>query len=161
MPIIKTVTHKIQKNEKKDIIEKEKSQPNEMIASDGKSYKFLGSQWAEVLTSGKTGRLAKKKIAKELDKFAGIKRDAFEKSAKKKNKVDIEDNINKVSNSRMGIFSMLFVFILFIGSIVLLLDTFKHYIIPFWPDLENYLVYAFETLNNIYILVKDFVISYK
>ena len=30
-------------------------------ASDGKTYKFLGSQWAELLTSGKTVIFAKKK----------------------------------------------------------------------------------------------------
>ena len=29
-------------------------------ASDGKTYKFLGSQWAELLPSGKTGLFAKK-----------------------------------------------------------------------------------------------------
>ena len=31
-------------------------------ASDGKTYKFLGSQWAELLPSGKTGLFAKKNI---------------------------------------------------------------------------------------------------
>ena len=30
-------------------------------ASDGKTYKFLGSQWAQLLPSGKTGLFAKKK----------------------------------------------------------------------------------------------------
>ena len=30
-------------------------------ASDGKTYRFLGSQWAELLPSGKTGLFAKKK----------------------------------------------------------------------------------------------------
>ena len=35
-------------------------------ASDGKTYKFLGSQWAQVLPSGKTGLFAKKKLAKSL-----------------------------------------------------------------------------------------------
>ena len=40
-------------------------------ASDGKTYKFLGSQWAQLLPSGKTGLFAKKKIGKELDKLTG------------------------------------------------------------------------------------------
>ena len=35
-------------------------------ASDGKTYKFLGSQWAELLPSGKTGLFAKKKLVKSL-----------------------------------------------------------------------------------------------
>ena len=32
-----------------------------IMASDSKTYKFLGSQWAELLPSGKTGLFAKKK----------------------------------------------------------------------------------------------------
>ena len=135
---------------------------NEIIASDGKSYKYLGSQWAEALPSGKTGKLAKKKISKELSKFTGINK---EKAVKKKIKDEI-NNEDKLSTQTdkvgMGIFSMLFVFILFIGSIILLLDTFKFWLIPVWPELEDYLVYTFETINNIYILSKDlFFTSYK
>ena len=42
-------------------------------ASDGKTYKFLGSQWAQLLPSGKTGLFAKRKIGKELDKLTGRK----------------------------------------------------------------------------------------
>ena len=38
-------------------------------ASDGKTYKFLGSQWAELLPSGKTGLFAKKKIGKYTDVY--------------------------------------------------------------------------------------------
>ena len=34
---------------------------DKIMASDGKTYKFLGSQWAELLPSGKTGLFAKKK----------------------------------------------------------------------------------------------------
>ena len=37
-------------------------------ASDGKTYKFLGSQWAELLPSGKTGIFAKKKKRKKTEK---------------------------------------------------------------------------------------------
>ena len=43
---------------------------NEFLASDGKYYKFLGSQWAEILPSGKFGKLARKKISKELNELA-------------------------------------------------------------------------------------------
>ena len=46
---------------------------DKIMASDGKTYKFLGSQWAELLPSGKTGLFAKKKIGKELDKLTGRK----------------------------------------------------------------------------------------
>ena len=42
-------------------------------ASDDKTYKFLGSQWVQLLPSGKTGLFAKKKIGKELDRITGRK----------------------------------------------------------------------------------------
>ena len=137
------------------------SQLNEMIASDGKSYKYLGSQWAELLPSGKTGRLAKKKISKELNKFSETNK---EKSINNTNQKEIDTNnefLTKKSKGGMGIFSMLLILFLFVASLLLLLDTFKFWLIPIWPELDDYLVYAFETINNIYILGKDFFISYK
>ena len=35
---------------------------NEYTTLDGRNYKFLGNQWAEMLPSGKAGKLARKKI---------------------------------------------------------------------------------------------------
>ena len=40
---------------------KENLSTDEIKASDGKTYKFLGNQWAVLLSSGKTGIHAKKK----------------------------------------------------------------------------------------------------
>ena len=126
---------------------------NEFMASDGKNYKFLGSQWAEILPSGKSGRLARKKISKELNKLTARKQ-------VKKNKAIQESNqsVNQYQekqNNGMGIFSFLIVLIISVAAIILLLDTFKHQLISFFPNLDNYLVYVFETLNNIYIIIKD------
>ena len=65
-------------------------------ASDGKTYKFLGSQWAQLLPSGKTGLFAKRKIGKELDKLTGRKsRRTVQKRQKKIKEVEI-DTIEKV-----------------------------------------------------------------
>ena len=44
----------------------------EFEASDGRFYRFMGNQWAEVLISGKTGLLAKRTIGTELNRRAGI-----------------------------------------------------------------------------------------
>ena len=132
---------------------------NEFIASDGKNYKFLGSQWAEVLPSGKAGRLAKKKISKELYKLAGITQ---VKKSKTINKSNQSANQYQETEARgMGIFSFLIVLVISVAAIILALDTFKNQLIPFFPDLDNYLVYIFETLNNIYIIIKDLINNYK
>ena len=53
-------------------------------ASDGKTYKFLGSQWAELLPSGKTGLFARKKISKELDEITGRKQTKTTRKKQKK-----------------------------------------------------------------------------
>ena len=134
---------------------------NEFKASDGKNYKFLGNQWAEVLPSGKAGRLARKKISKELNNLTGREQVKKNKTIKKSNQLEIENQYQEIEPKGMGIFSFLVVLIIFVAAIILLLDTFKNQLIPFFPDLDNYLVYIFETLINIYIIIKDLFISYK
>ena len=131
---------------------------NEFIASDGKNYRFLGNQWAEVLPLGKSGKLARKKISKELNKLAGIKQ---VKKSRTINKSIQSENQYKETERGMGIFSFLIVLIMFVAAIILALDTFKHQLIPFFPNLDNYLLYIFETLNNIYIIIKDLINNYK
>ena len=131
---------------------------NEFMASDGKNYKFLGNQWAQILPSGKTGRLARKKISQELNKLAGKKQ---VKNSKTINQTDQSPDQYQETEKGMGIFSFLIVFITFVAAIILALDTFKHLLIPLFPDLDNYLLYIFETLNNIYIIIKDFFNNYK
>ena len=64
-------------------------------ASDGKTYKFLGSQWAQLLPSGKTGLFAKKKIGKELDKLTGRKRESIVQKRQKKTREFEIDSIEK------------------------------------------------------------------
>ena len=59
-------------------------------ASDGKTYKFLGSQWAQLFPSGKTGLFAKRKIGKELDKLTGRKRESTAEKRGKKIKKEVD-----------------------------------------------------------------------
>jgi len=104
---------------------------NEFIASDGKNYKFLGSQWAEVLPSGKAGRLAKKKISKELNKLAGITQVKKSKTIDKSNQS--ANQYQETEARGMGIFSFLIVLVISVAAIILALDTFKNQLIPFFP----------------------------
>ena len=131
---------------------------NQFVASDGKNYKFLGSQWAEVLPSGKSGRLARKKISNELNKLAKSRQ---VKKIKTIQKSKLTVNQYQETEGGMGIFSFLIVLVISVAAIILLLDTFKHQLVPFFPKLDNYLVYIFETLNNIYIIIKDLFNNYK
>ncbi len=132
---------------------------NEFLASDGKNYKFLGSQWSEVLPSGKYGRLARKNISKELNKLAGRKQVKKNKTIQKS--TQSLNQYQEKQNNGMGIFSYLMVSVISVATLILLLDTFKHQLISVFPNLDNYLVYIFETLNNIYIIIKDLFNNYK
>ena len=132
---------------------------NEFMASNGKNYKFLGSQWAEILPSGKFGRLAIKSISKELNKLAGRKEVKKNKTIQKSNQS--VNQYQEKQNNKMGIFSFLMVSVISVAAIILLLDTFKHQLISLFPNLDNYLVYIFETLNNIYVIIKDLFNNYK
>jgi len=132
---------------------------NEFMASDGKKYKFLGSQWAEILPSGKFGRLARKKISKELNELASKKQVKKNKTIQKSNQS--VNQYQEKQNNGMSIFIFLLVSVISVAAIILLLDTFRDQLISFFPNLENYLVYVFETLNNIYIIIKDLFYRYK
>ena len=58
----------------KPVVESDESPSVDSIkASDGKTYRFLGSQWVELFPSGKTGLFARRKISRELDEITGRK----------------------------------------------------------------------------------------
>ena len=122
-------------------------------ASDGKKYKFLGKQWALVLPSGKAGRLAKNEISKELDEKIGRSIDPSMESM----------SINASGDEKdQGIGFLASIFIILIGAIstIGILETFKSELIVYWPELEFYLEYVYETLQNIRIILRDLFYSY-
>ena len=123
-------------------------------ASDGKKYKFLGKQWALVLPSGKVGRLAKGDIAKELDKKIGRSIDPSMES------INI-DTLRKDEKDQ-GIGFLTSIFIILIGAIstIGVLETFKNELVVYWPELEFYLEYVYETLKNIRLILRDLFYSY-
>ena len=129
-------------------------------ASDGKTYKFLGSQWAELLPSGKTGLFAKRKIGKELDKLTGRKSTVQKRHKKiREFKIDsIEKTIDPSSESLdnkkqvpdidqpkqgLGFFGYIFLLIIIGFSIVGVLRTFENDLLNYFPETE----YIFKLLD--------------
>jgi predicted Zn finger-like uncharacterized protein len=146
-------------------------------ASDGKNYRFLGSQWAELLPSGKTGLFAKKKIGKELDKLTGRKATkVFKKKIKKKKEFDPSSEIINSANQSpeiekskdgLGFFGYIFLIIIIAFSIIGFLKTFETDLLNYFPEakflfeyLETQLIYVAETVKNIIVLIKDLINSY-
>ncbi len=144
-------------------------------ASDGKTYKFLGSQWAELLPSGKTGLFAKKKIGKELDKITGRK---IEKTIEKKRKKELDPSTQGISGTEklpdiykpregLGFFGYIFLLIIIGFSIVGVLKTFENDLIDRFPEIEyvyeildQQLIFVSETVKNMITIFNDLINSY-
>ena len=147
-------------------------------ASDGKTYKFLGSQWAELLPSGKTGLFAKKKIGKELDKITGRKIEKNSERKFKKTKKELDPSAQDMANREklpdiykskqgLGFFGYIFLLIVIGFSIVGVLKTFQMDLIKNFPEMEyvyeildQQLTYVSETVKNIITIFNDFIDSY-
>ena len=159
---------------------------DKIMASDGKTYKFLGSQWAELLPSGKTGLFAKKKIGKELDKLTGRKeKKTIRKRHKKIKELEI-DTIEKVIDPSFGVqnnekqlpdidqpkqglgfFGYIFLLIIIGFSIVGILRTFENDLLNYFPEteyiyelLDEQLEFLAETVKNMIVIVNDLISSY-
>ena len=155
-------------------------------ASDGKTYKFLGSQWAQLLPSGKTGLFAKRKIGKELDKLTGRKSGRTVQKRQKKIKEVGIDTIEKVIDPSsenlddekqasdidkpkqgLGFFGYIFLLIIIGFSIVGILRTFENDLLNYFPEtayiyklLDEQLEFLSETVKNMIVIVNDLISAY-
>jgi len=161
----------------KNIAEEDKDLSIDNIkASDGKTYKFLGSQWAQLLPSGKTGIFAKKKIGKELDKLTGRKAEIINKKITKRREVNPSSekintgqklpDIYKPKES-LGFIGCTFLIIIIGFSTIGFLKTFENDLINYFPQteylfekLEEQLVYIAETVKNVITIINDLINSY-
>ena len=146
-------------------------------ASDGKTYRFLGSQWAELLPSGKTGLFARKKISLELDEITGRKQVKTTKKRKKKLEevdpsdasYDVEKRLPDIYKPKQGLgfFSYIFLIIIVGFSLVGVMKTFENDLINSFPQseyifsfLNEQLEFLAESVKNTIVIIKDLTNSY-
>ena len=147
----------------------------EFEASDGRMYKFMGSQWTELLRSGKTGLVAKKTIAAELNRRAGIVEP--KKIRKKIKETEIDPSIERPSteqidiqtkqNKGVGFFGYIFLLIIIGFSLVGILKTFENDLLNYFPKTEfifvllnEQLEYLAESVKNLIVIIDDLINSY-
>ena len=144
-------------------------------ASDGKTYKFLGSQWAQLLPSGKIGLFAKKKIGKELDKITGRN---IEKTSEKRKKKELDPSSQNMGDREklpdvympkegLGFLGYIFLLIIIGFSIVGVLKTFETDLIDYFPKMEyvfeildQQLIFISETVKNMITIFNDLINTY-
>ena len=147
-------------------------------ASDGKKYKFLGSQWAQLLPSGKTGLFAKRKIGKELDKLTGRKSGRTVQKRQKKIKEVIDPSSENLDDKKqssnidkpkqgLGFLGYIFLLIIIGFSIVGILRTFEDDLLNYFPEIEyiyelldEQLEFLSETIKNMIVIVNDLISGY-
>ena len=146
-------------------------------ASDGKTYKFLGNQWAQLLPSGKTGLFARRKISQELDEITGRKEKKITRKRQKKldevdpsseSLVDEEHPTNVYKSKQgLGFFGYIFLIIIIGFSVVGVLRTFENDLLNYFPEaeyifelLDEQLEFLAESVKNIIIIIDDLINYY-
>ena len=146
-------------------------------ASDGKTYRFLGSQWAELMPSGKTGLFARRKISQELDEITGRKERKITKKRKKKleevnpssESLEDEKKLPDIYKPKQGLgfFGYIFLLIIIGFSIVGILRTFENDLLSYFPEtayiyklLDEQLEFLSETVKNMIVIVNDLISAY-
>ena len=178
MPIT-TPTRTVKKSQiSKPVVEADESPSVDSIkASDGKTYRFLGSQWAELLPSGKTGLFARKKISRELDEITGRKEIKVTRKRKKKLEevdpssggLDSEKQLSDTYKPKQGLgfFGYIFLLIIIGFSVVGVLRTFENDLLNTFPQteyiyelLDEQLEFLAESVKNIIVIINDLIDSY-
>jgi len=146
-------------------------------ASDGKTYKFLGSQWVQLFPSGKTGLFARKKISRELDEITGRKEKKITRKRKKKleevdpssGSLDSEKQLSDTYKPKQGLgfFGYFFLLIIIGFSVVGVLRTFENDLLNTFPEteyvyelLDEQLEFLAESVKNIIVIINDLIDTY-
>ena len=176
---VSTQTRNVEKiKTSKTVVEPDESPSVDNIkASNGKTYKFLGSQWAELLPSGKTGLFARKKISQELDEITGRKDQKI--TRKRRKKIEEVDPSSEILGSEkklpdiykpkqgLGFFGYIFLLIIIGFSVVGMLRTFENDLLNYFPETEYIFElldiqseYFAETVKNMIVIINDLIDSY-
>ena len=178
MPVT-TPTRTVKKPQiSKPVVEADESPSVDSIkASNGKTYRFLGSQWAELLPSGKTGLFARKKISRELDEITGRKEIKITRKRKKKLE-EVDPSSGGLDNEKqlpdtykpkqgLGFFGYIFLLIIIGFSVVGVLRTFENDLLNTFPEteyiyelLDEQLEFLAESVKNLIVIINDLINSY-
>mgnify|MGYP001339754362 CR=1 FL=1 len=146
-------------------------------ASNGKTYRFMGSQWVELFPSGKTGLFARRKISQELDEVTGRQENKISRRKKRKleevnpssESLDSEKKLPDIYEPKQGLgfFGYIFLIVIVGFSIVGVLKTFENDLLNNFPEIEyifqlldKQLEFFSETVKNMIVIVNDLIGSY-
>ena len=134
---------------------------DQLIPEDGRLVQcgYCNSKWHQ-LPQIKTSQAEVIDKKEELDKTKKVTKKRINVQKKETNLTKSSSTKTKTEAKSIGFFSLIFIVLISAIAIFLVIETFKIQIIAFWPQADIYINHIYETLENIFILVKDLFKSY-
>ena len=120
---------------------------------------FCDSKWHQLPQIETT---AEEPIEKkeELDKPEKLIKKKINVQKEEKNLTKSRAAKTKIKTKKIGFLSLILIILISTVATFLVIETFKIQIISFWPQADLYINHVYETLENIFILIKDLFKSY-
>ena len=135
-----------------------------LIPSKGRLVQcgFCHSKWHQLPKI--TENLVEKKVIDKVDVSKDetkIQPVNYKKKVKNLDRIETKTSPKqKKKIKNIGLFSYISIFLISIIALFLIAETFLSQLNNIFPGFENYIIYVYETLNNILILIKDLFKSY-
>ena len=124
---------------------------------------FCSSKWHQLpqiettIEATKVESIDKKE---ELDKPKKLIKKKIDIQKKEKNLKKSSSVKTKIKTKKIGFLSLVLIILISTVATFLVIETFKIQIISFWPQADVYINHVYETLENIFVLIKDLFKSY-
>jgi predicted Zn finger-like uncharacterized protein len=134
---------------------------DQMIPVNGRLVQcgFCNSQWHQ-LPQINTSQLEVIDKKVKLDKLNKVAKKRINVQKKEINLTKTISTKTKTKTKSIGFLSLIIIVLISTIAIFLVIETFKIQIINFWPQADIYINHVYETLENIFILIKDLFKSY-
>ena len=120
---------------------------------------FCNSKWHQ-LPQVETTKVEPIDKKKELDKPKKLIKKRIDIQKEEKKLTISRSAKTKIKTKKIGFLSLILIILISTVATFLVIETFKIQIISSWPQADVYINHVYETLENIFILIKDLFKSY-
>ena len=129
---------------------------DELIPVDGRLLKCGSCSYEWHYVPNKTIKLSKEVVEEDMPKNLGKTTQKRTEKKDKKNKIDENNNFLN-EKKRIGFLSIIIVVVISFIAILIIIDTFKLYIVSFVPNIDFYLSSLYESLKDLFLFFKDLI----
>ena len=128
---------------------------DELIPDEGRLLQCGSCSYEWHYTPTKTIKLVNEidQVSTAIKKTKKIKK----KIIKENNEISMNQKTDSSEKKRVGFLSVIIVTIISLIALVIIIDTFKIYIVSFIPNIDFYLSSLYESLRDIFLFFKDLI----